>query len=363
MVNVAPDKAGVPRAADLLTARYLVPTGLLAILLLVPLFLRDEYYLQVLIMVLFSAYIASAWNLVGGFAGQLSLGHAAFAGIGGYGSTLIFMNLGLSPWIGMFISAVAAMVVGVIIGYPCFRLRGPYFALTTIALAEILRIWVENTDVAFGVEIKGAMGLLVPLRGNAPVLFQFTDKAPYYYVILAMVLLIVFVTWRITESRIGFYLAAIRSDQDAAEAIGINVTRYKLIAMTLSAFFTSLGGSYYAQLFQYVNPTRMLGLDLSVEMVLTAIVGGQATVLGPVLGSFLLTPASEVTRALFGGGRFAGVHMILYGLVLMLAIIYLPKGINGIVVRTYWRVVAKLERRESAPAKAEPASEVRHGHS
>lgn len=349
------------RPGGFLRPRNLVPAAFLLLFALAPQTLRDDYYLQVLIMILFSAYMASAWNLVCGYAGQLSLGHAALVGIGAYVSTLIFIDLHLTPWIGMFAGAGVAVVVGVAIGYPCFRLRGPYFALTTIALAEVLRIWVENTDKVFGVEIKAAMGLLIPLRGDAPLLFQFTDKAHYYYVILVMLLIVVYVTHRMQESKVGFYLAAIRSDQDAAEAIGINATKFKLIAIALSAFFTALGGSYYAQLFLYVNPGRILGIDLSVEMALTAIVGGQATVFGPVLGAFLLTPAAEFTRAVFGG-RYAGVHLILYGLVLVLAIYYMPKGINGLLGRWYCRFIDRLEERTSA-STMESASEVKHGHS
>lgn len=361
MASIDQTSTRVRWPGGLLRPRYVVPAALLLLFALAPQILRDDYYLQVLIMILFSAYMATAWNLVCGYAGQLSLGHAALVGIGGYVSTLIFINLRLSPWIGMFAGAGLAVVVGVAIGYPCFRLRGPYFALTTIALAEVLRIWVENTDRAFGIDIKASMGLLVPLRGDAPLLFQFVDKASYYYIILVMLLLVLYVAHRMQESKVGFYLAAIRSDQDAAEAIGINATRIKLIAMALSALFTALGGTYYAQLFRYVNPSRILGIDLSVEMALTAIVGGQATVFGPTLGAFLLTPAAEFSRAVFGG-RYAGVHLVLYGLVLVLAIYYLPKGINGLAGRWYSRLIDWLERHTSASA-TERASEASHDHS
>ena len=150
------------------TLKYTILAVVLLPLLLAPAILRNEYYLHVLVGVVYFAYMASAWNIVCGYTGQLSLGHAALCGIGGYVSTLLFINLGLTPWIGMFIGGACAMVAGVFVGYPCFRLRGPYFALTTIAFAEILRIWVENTEEVFGVELRGAQGIMVPLKGQSP---------------------------------------------------------------------------------------------------------------------------------------------------------------------------------------------------
>lgn len=323
------------------------PAAALFVLLVLPSFIRDEYYLHVLVGVLFFAYMASAWNIVCGYTGQLSLGHSALCGIGGYISTLLFINAGLSPWIGMWIGAVCATGVGVLVGWPCFRLRGPYFALTTIAFAEILRIWIDNTEEIFGIELRGAQGLSVPLKGHAPALFQFDGKVPYYYVILAMLVGVMAVTWWMERSRMGFYLKAIRGDQDAAEALGVNSTRYLLSAMALSSFLTALGGSFYAQFFRYINPERNMGLDLSIELALMGIVGGQGTVLGPVLGAFLLTPAGEITRATLGG-KFPGLHLVIYGLVLILAMLFLPKGLIEPVRRL-------LGRKPTTSGKGEPA--------
>ena len=305
----------------------LVATSIATVLFLaLPLAVTDEYYLHVFVGILYFAYMASAWNIVCGYTGQLSLGHSALSGIGGYISTLLLINAGLSPWIGMLIGAICATGVGVLVGWPCFRLRGPYFALTTIAFAEILRIWTENTEEIFGIELRGAQGLSVPLKGHAPALFQFDGKVAYYYVIIAFLLMVMAVTWWMERSRMGFYLKAIRGDQDAAEALGINSTRYLLTAMALSSFLTALGGSFYAQYFRYINPERNMGLDLSIELALMGIVGGQGTVVGPVLGAFLLTPAGEITRATLGG-KFPGLHLVIYGLVLILAMLFLPKGL------------------------------------
>ena len=306
--------------------KVLLPGILLLLFLLAPYLIRDDYFLHVLIMILYFAYMASAWNIICGYVGQLSLGHSALSGIGGYVSVLLFMNLGLTPWVGMFVGGFCAMVVALIIGLPTLRLRGPYFALTTIAFAEILRIWLENTESVFGIQLNGASGLVVPLKGNSPALFQFADKEPFYYIILVMLLAALFITLWIDRSRLGYYLKAIKGDQDAAEAIGIQSSKYMLIALAISAFLTALGGSFIAQFLLFINAERNMGIDLSIEMALMAIVGGQGTVLGPILGAFLLTPTSEITRA-YLGGSLVGLHLIIYGAVLIVAVIFLPNGI------------------------------------
>jgi len=320
---------------------YLILAVVVALFLFAPLIIRDEYFLHVLIMILYFAYMTASWNILCGYVGQLSLGHAAFSGIGGYVSVLLFINLGLTPWVGMLLGGLCAATAGLIIGFPCFRLRGPYFALTTIAFAEILRIWVENTDTFLGLELKGAMGLLVPLRGHSPAVFQFTNKEPYYYIILAMLSAALGITILLERSRLGYYLKAIRGDQEAAEALGINSTRYMLTAMSLSAFLTGLGGCFYAQFFRYINPERNMGIDLSIEMALMGIVGGQGTVFGPVLGAFLLTPAGEISRA-YLGGKLMGLHLIIYGLVLVLAILFLPKGLIQPLRNMYNNILSRL---------------------
>ena len=326
MTSVRTEGGTVAQPASRNGLFYAAPAAGLLLLLILPAFVKGDYYLHVLVGILFFAYMASAWNIVCGYTGQLSLGHSALCGIGGYISTLLFINLGLSPWLGMLVGGACATVVGVLIGYPCFRLRGPYFTLTTIAFAEILRIWAENTEEILGIELRGAQGISVPLKGHHPFLFQFDGKVAYFYVILAMLLMVLAVTYWMERSRMGFYLKAVRADQDAAEALGINSTRCLLSAMALSSFLTAMGGSFYAQYFRYINPERNMGLDLSIEFALMGIVGGQGTVLGPVLGAFLLTPAGEISRATLGG-RFPGLHLAIYGLVLVLAVMFLPKGL------------------------------------
>lgn len=307
----------------------------------VPLLVQDLYFLHVFILVFYFAYLGTAWSLVG-MAGQLSFGHAAFLGIGGYASTLLFVDLGVTPWLGMWVGAVTAAAVGVIIGYPTFRLRGPYFALTTIAMAEILRIYVETNEVGpFGIKLRGAMGLLLPPRGDSPALFQFIGKEPYYYIALVMMAGAIAISYAINRTRLGYYLAAIRSDRDAAESLGISITRCNLIAMAISCFLTALGGTFYAQYFRYINPERGMGLTMSIEIVLVGVVGGWQTVLGPTIGSILLTPISEIIRAELGG-TYAGLHLLLYGLVLMIVILFLPKGLNDPVIGVLRRIEARI---------------------
>jgi branched-chain amino acid transport system ATP-binding protein/branched-chain amino acid transport system permease protein len=334
--------------------RGILPTAIvglgLAVFLAAPLVVTSVVALHIFVLIFYFAFLASAWNLVA-LAGQLSLGHSAFLGIGAYTSTLLFMELGVSPWIGMWAGAGLATVVGVLVGLPAFRLRGPYFALTTIAFTEILRIYVENTETApFGVPLRAAMGLLIPLRGDAPALFQFSGKVPYYYVALAMMCGAVGVAQAVSRTRLGYYLAAIRGDRDAAESLGVNITRYNMIAMALSCFLTALGGTFYAQYFRYVNPTRLLGVDLAIEIALVGLIGGWQTVMGPVIGAIVLSPTSEIIRGQFGG-TYAGLHLFLYGLVLMLVILFLPKGLHAPLTA----LVRKLEGR-AVPVRGEGLS-------
>lgn len=308
----------------------------LAIACALPL-VADEFLVHSSIMVLYFAYLACAWNLMCGYVGQISFGHSVFCGVGGYTSVILLTALGLSPWLGMLVGGVLAAILAVIIGYPTMRLRGPYFALTTIAVAEMMRMWVENTDDFFGIPLKGAQGLSVPLLGTNAALFQFESKVPYYYIILAMLAIIMAMTWLMARSRLGVSLKAIRGDRDAAESLGINPTRYTLTAYAISAFMTALGGSFYAQFVRFINPERNMGIELSIDMALMTIIGGQGTIAGPVIGALFLAPISELSRG-YLGGRLPGLHLALYGLVLILAVLYLPKGLASPLQRLARRI-------------------------
>ena len=320
-----------------MTAERALGAVAIAIAALLPLGTRwllgeDDYWVQVLIWVMFFAYLSTAWNLIGGFAGQYSLGHAGLLGIGAYTSSLLYVNAGVSPWIGMIAAGLIAAGVGGLIGYPCFRLRGAFFSLVTIAFAEMLRVGTELTDRIAGIEINGVRGLLLPILGHRPAQFQFTGKRAYYYVMLALLLAVLAVAWAVKRSRLGYYLAAIRDDEEALAALGVSPPRVKLAAMTLSAFFTAIAGTFYAQLVGFITPTRTMSLDFSVQMVVMAVLGGIGTVLGPLYGAIVLVPIGELTRAFWGGG-VQGVHLIVYGALLMIVILYWPKGIDPWVRR------------------------------
>ena len=286
--------------------------------------LMPKCALEVLISILFFGYLGACWNILGGYGGQFSFGHAAFFGLGAYTSTLLFLHWGVSPWIGMLAGGLLAAGFGLFAGYLSFRygLRGPYFSLVTLAFAEMLRVVAVNWKA-----VGSSLGLVVPNRGSAPALFLFAEKLPYYYVILTMAVGALVITRAMERSRMGYALAAIRENEDAAEAAGVDALSTKLSAMALSSFLTALGGTFYAQYFSYIDPSLTFGPAISIGGLLPAIVGGAGTVTGPLLGSFVLTPISELTRAALRGR--AGADIMLYGLVLILVISFLPNGLVG----------------------------------
>lgn len=261
--------------------------------------LAGSALLHIFILIFLFAFLGQSWNILGGYAGQLSLGHAAFFGLGAYTSTLLFTEFGISPWIGMVAGMGVAAAFGLFIGAVSFHygLRGPFFTLVTIAFAEILRLIMLHFDWT-----GGPMGILIPLSGDSLWELTFTDKWPYYYVGLVMMLLSIAVVWGVARSRLGFYFQAVRQDEDAAEAIGVNTLRYKLAATALSAALCGAGGSFYAQYTQYIVPDDIIIVSLSVQILLPAVVGGAGTVLGPIIGAFILIPAGEATRVIFSGG-------------------------------------------------------------
>ena len=298
-----------------------------AVLALLPLVL-ETYFVHLLIMILFWGYLGACWNILGGYAGLFSFGHALFFGIGGYTSTVLFMQLGVSPWLGMLLGGVAAALVGLFIGYLSFRygLRGIYFGLITLAFAELFRLVFLGWPY-----VGGSVGILIPLRGDDVVAFQFTNRLVYYYTIYALTALAIGFTAWMRREKLGYYLQAIREDEDAAAALGINTFLYKQIAMGASAFLTALAGTFYAQYFFYIDPNLLFGVQVTVELLLRPILGGAGTVLGPLLGSAVLGPLSELSRTLLGG--YQGVYLMVYGAILVLVIMFMPHGIVGLAAR------------------------------
>jgi len=343
---------------------WIFAAGFLAIAIIIPFFLKNEpYYLHIFILVFIFGYLATAWGLVGQ-SGQLSFGHAIFVGLGGYTSTILFMDYGITPWIGMFGGVIIATFFGLIIGYPTLRLKGPYFALATLAFSLILQTYVVNTPNLGPINLRGAMGLLLPLKdgGDAPAVFQFATKTPYYFIALGMMVGIVLLSYFINRTRIGFYLTAIRSDQDAAESLGINAGKYRLLAFLLSCALTALGGTLWAQYFHYINPERGMALSLSIEIAIVGVVGGWQTVTGPMIGALVIIPISELLRAELGGG-YAGLHTLIYGLILMAVILWLPNGLNPFVMRALKWLQNKIGWNTNSAGVAVTAPEERPGRS
>ncbi len=317
--------------------------GLIILIALgLPLVVTSPTYLQILILILFYAYLTTSWNMVGGFAGVLPLGHSAFVGIGAYTSTSLYLAFGISPWLGMIAGGFVSVVIGVIIGKPTLKMRGAYFALATIAFAEGMRVLFENIDNIGPLKINGPRGLLVPLKGNSFFDFQFLSKVPYYYIILIMLAIVLIVNFVISKVKLGYYLASGGEEPEAAEALGVNVARYKLMAMALSCFFTSMAGTFYAQLMLYFYPKGLMGLDLSFEIAFIALIGGRGTIAGPVLGALLLRPINDFTR-IYLSGFLPGLHLVIFGLLLIMIMIYQPRGIQEPLSKAYGFLVGRIE--------------------
>ncbi|MBV8746361.1 MAG: branched-chain amino acid ABC transporter permease [Xanthobacteraceae bacterium] len=280
------------------------------------------------------AFIGVAWNLMGGYAKQLSLGHAAFFGLGAYTSTILQIRFDISPWIGMLAGGVVAMLASLPIGALCFRLRGPYFAIATIATAQVLMLlFLKFRDFAWGAE-----GTTIPNLGDAPFMMQFDGKAPYYYIALALLTIGLLITYAVERSWMGYYLVAVGEDEDAAEAIGVHALRMKRHIYLISAFLTALAGTFYVQYIYFIDPNVAFSFNISVEAALVSIVGGIGTLWGPVLGTVLLEPTSALLQSWLGSGR-GGVQLTVYSLILIAVILYRPAGLIGLITDVATRLV------------------------
>jgi branched-chain amino acid transport system permease protein len=293
------------------------------VLLALPFVTANQFFVHLAITVLMWTVLGASWNLLGGFGGQVSFGHAAFFGIGAYTTMILYLRLELAPWYGMALGGLAGALAALPIGLMCFRLRGPYFSLSTMAVAEIVRLVALNWEGL----TNGPVGLLIttlPPVGLAGRSIDWESKVPFYYLGAGLVVLTMVATYWLARSRLGAYLLAIREDEDTAESIGIDTVRAKVVTLALSAFFTGLGGGFYGLYFRYVDPEAVFPIALSVEMVFIAVVGGLGTVVGPVIGAIFLVSIGEFFRE-----RFLVGHLIFYGLFMMLAIRYQPEGIWG----------------------------------
>jgi len=298
----------------------------------VPLVTKSGVTLNFVMMALYATLIAQAWNILGGFGGQFSFGHALFFGTGAYIQAIAQLQGGINAWVALPLAVTGAALVGLFMGALTFRygLKGSYFALVTLAFAEVFRILALSVDFT-----GGGVGLMVPLRESAANM-QFSTRAGYLGVVLAMVVAALLVTCWLRNGRFGAYLQAVRDNEDAARAVGVNPFRVKLAAIGLSAAFMGAAGAFYVQVFQYIDAGIAYGAGVSIEALVAAIVGGMGTMWGPVLGAVVLHLLSDVTRNLFG--ELPGINMVIYGTVLVLIVIFVPRGIAGIglSVRQLW---------------------------
>jgi branched-chain amino acid transport system permease protein len=278
---------------------------------------------DVVVLSFLFAGLALAWNIAGGCAGLISFGHAAFFGIGAYTSTMLFLNYNVTPWIGIFVGAIAAAVAGAVLSLICARLKGPFFILSSLAFAEVVRIIALNWSSVTG----GAEGLSIP---PVPDLANMVlgSKTAYEALTLIYLLAAYALTRWLEASRFGFYLFAIRDNDEAAAAAGINPLMVRSAAMALSAALTGAGGTLFAQYFLYLDPTYVISPELSFQFALLPAVGGLGTAIGPILGSFLITPLSELLRANLGNAA-AGLHLVIYSVGLIVVMLYFPSGIAG----------------------------------
>lgn len=296
--------------------QLIIATIIFAAALAFATFIRNDYLLQITFRLFLFAALGLAWNLVGGYAGQLSLGHAAYFGVGAYGLALL-SKLGISPWLAMLGGMLLAMLSAAIIGSVSFRLRGPYFCLATIAFAEVLRLIAKNLPDVTG----GDVGTQVPL------LFPRNTSASFCFAAVLLAILAFALSYWVERSRFGYYLLAIRENEDTALSVGVKTARVKLWSLLLSAAVTALGGALYASLFLYIVPDQVLGVELSVEIAILPMLGGAGTLLGPLVGSLVLESASEVFKNLF-----KEAHLLIYGVLVVVVVLFLPDGIVGTLI-------------------------------
>jgi len=292
------------------------PLAVAALLALVPLLPLSSYLMHIFILVIMWAIIGMAWNLLGGYTGLVSFGHAAFFGLGAYSAGIVYQSLGWSGWWGLPISVVVVTVFSLVMGFVVLRLRGPYFNLSTLAIGEVLRVTAQNLDKL----TQGDLGILIKQR-------SWTDKQNFYWVVLLMALGTYYVVQALVGSRRGYYFVAIREDQDAAESLGIDTTLNKTIALTVSGVLTGLAGAFYFNYMGYIDPKVVFDLPgISILAIMIVMVGGAATLAGPLVGSLIMVLLAEWVRSI---PKLGAAHMSVFGVLLILIIIFLPNGLVG----------------------------------
>jgi len=301
--------------------------GFLGFLILFPVLSPGQFLLHLMIMIFMHAVISQSWNIIGGFSGQISLGHGAFFGIGAYASSFFYVEFGLTPWIGIIIGILICAVIAILVGIPMLRLSGHYFAIATLLIGISFQVVFQRWDL-----VGAASGLWIPLTSeDSYYAMQFhSSKAPYYYLFLIFFVIIFFITWLISRSKLGYRLRAVRDDAQAAQSLGIDVAKHKIIAFAISAMMMAPMGSLFAQYILIVDPDRMFNFEISIIALLISVLGGIGYVWGPLVGTIILIPLAEYARIFFGGTGGA-VDLMVYGIVLMIICVFKPSGIISLL--------------------------------
>jgi branched-chain amino acid transport system permease protein len=292
----------------------------------VPLAVTDVYTQNVLVLTLLYVSLSQSWNILGGYCGQMSLGHAVYFGIGAYSTVILYMMGGIIPWTGMICGAALAACMALALGYFCFRLAGHYYTIATIVIAEAALLLVLNWDWA-----GAALGLQLPFGPDSWATFQFgRNKLPYFYFVLLLALTTWLVTWAIEGSRWGFWWRAVKDDVEAARSLGVSIFNSKMAASAISAFFTAICGGFYSLFISYIDPQSVFGFQISLLITLPAVLGGIGTLWGPALGAIILIPIGEVTRS-YVGGTGSGTHLIVYGALILFVALGRPQGLVSLL--------------------------------
>ena len=300
----------------------IVGAMVLVALVLLPFPIRDVYTQNLIIITILFAGLSQAWNILGGYCGQISLGHALYMGVGAYVSTLLFLNLGVPPTIGMFVGGAVAGLCALLVGWPCFRLSGHYYAIATVVVGEIGYLLFQNWEW-----VGAATGLFIPFKGESLIDLQFrTTKLPFHMVVVAFAALTWVVAWFVEGSRWGFSWRAVRDDTIAARSLAVRVFPSKMAAAGISGFLTGMGGAIYAQYVGYIDPDSILAGHLSILIALPAVLGGVGTLWGPLVGAAVLIPLSELTRSYLGGSG-QGVDLMIYGGLIVIVSLARPAGL------------------------------------
>lgn len=341
---------------DIRSPKTYVSFLLLALMFFIPLYINSPFWTNLFVLLFVLSALSVAWNIVGGYAGQLSLGHAVFYGIGGYTATLLTQNFGITPWIGMIAGALISGAVAIVISYPTLRLKGPFFALATIAILEVVRLLVIHEESWTG----GSSGISLPLNiGWTWMVFR--EKFNYVIIAFSLFLIVLWVSWYIRKSRLGYYLIAIREREDAARAVGVHTVKMKILAAVISAMLTSIIGTFHITYLTFVDPASAFSLDLSIQIAMFALIGGLGTVTGPIAGTFLVLPIAELARGwLSGVGN--GLHGLIYGLILVVVVLTIPRGIVGAFGPMVERALARLPYLGTPKAKRKFDHRQSEGH-